>query len=80
MAASKRPKAAEQPKRRPGRPKGARGQVAEEGRTERLFVSVTPAQREKLEDDLLDLKKKKLRPANYPLSQYLYDLLFPSTT
>lgn len=67
------------PPRGRGRPPGTVGKTTAEGRTERLYVSVSPAERRKLEDDLLELKRQRQRPANYALSQYLYELLFPTT-
>ena len=63
---------------RRGRPLGSVGKAVADGRTERIYVSVKPAQKLALEDELLELKRKRLRPANYALSQYVYEKLFPT--
>lgn len=79
MATTKKPpKAPEQPKRGPGRPKGTQGSAATEGRTERVYLSITPAQKRALEDELLELKRKRLKPASFALAHFIYEKLFPT--
>ena len=78
-AAPRPSRAAKPPEKHPGgRPKGTFGDTRQQGRTERLYIAVTPDQRAKLEQELLRLKVAGRLPANYALSQFLYDRLFPS--
>lgn len=62
-----------------GRPKGTVGELRQQGRTRRLYIAVTPEQAASLERELLQLKMAGRLPANYPLSHYLYDLIYPSS-